>query len=186
MKRCKLLQDHGVAMISVYAAAKSRAEWEKYFNIGSKLYLKFLLEQPESRGPDFIDRLAGEYKMRLAVHDRAKNESKYRELSYLLCILKGRRNIKDCVDMEHWARRRLAPVENLHNLRGNILSIPTKNILGAGNGEKSWTNLNEGIVDCSLVAKELQRQNFRGSLYIDDERNVEDNFTAVGLVLNNY
>ena len=174
-KMNKLQQEQGVTMVSMYAAAKSRAEWEKYFNIGSKLHLKFLVGEPEPEDLDFIDRLAGKYKMRLAIHNHAKNESKYWDPSYLLSILKGKRNIGVCADLGHWARSNMNPVDNLKKLEGHILSIHAKNVEGAESGHTKWTNINEGIIDYRLVTQELQRQHFKGLVYIEDERRGKDN-----------
>ena len=174
-KMNKLLREQGVTMVSMYAAAKSRAEWDKYFNIGSKLHLKFLVGEPEPEDLDFIDRLAGKYKLRLAIHNHAKNESKYWDPSYLLSILKDRNNIGVCADLGHWARSNMNPVDNLKKLEGHILSIHAKNVEGEVSEHTKWTNINEGIIDYRLVTRELQRQHFKGLVYIEDERKEESN-----------
>lgn len=174
-KMNKLLQDQGVKMVSLYAAAKSRSEWEKYFDIGSKLHLNFLVGEPKQEDLDFIDRLAGKYKLRLAIHNHARNESLYWDPAYLLSILKGKSNIGVCADLGHWARSKMDPVDNLKKLEGHILSIHAKNVEGAGSEHTKWTNINEGIIDYRLVTQELQRQHFKGLVYIEDERREKDN-----------
>lgn len=183
-KMNKLLGDQGVEMVSLYAGAKSRLEWEKYFDIGRKLHLKFLVGEPKQEDLDFIDRLAGKYKLRLAIHNHAKNESQYWDPSYLLSILKGKRNIGVCADLGHWARSNMNPVDNLKKLEGHILSIHAKNIEEVGSEPTKWTNINEGIIDYLLVAKELHRQDYKGLIYIEDERNKQDNSEGVKSAIN--
>lgn len=174
-KMRKLLKDRGEQMLSLYAAAKSRAEWEKSFEIGSKLGLKFLVGEPDPEDLDFINRLAGKYKLRLAIHNHAKNESSYWDPVYLLSVIKDKQNIGVCADLGHWARSNMNPVDNLKKLEGHILSIHAKNIERVDPEHTKWINLNEGVIDYLLVTRELQRQQFKGLVYIEDERNKNDN-----------
>lgn len=178
-KMNKLLRDLNIEMVSLYAGAGSRLEWEKYFDIGSKLHLKFLVGEPKQEDLDFIDHLAGKYKLRLAIHNHAKNESQYWDPSYVLSILKGKRHIGVCADLGHWARSNMDPVDNLKKLKGHIISIHAKNVEAADSMNTKWTNVNEGIIDYRLVIKELKRQRFKGFVYIEDERNVKNNTEEV-------
>ncbi len=171
----KLLKDQGVKMFSLYAAAKSREEWKRCFEIGSKLGLKFLVGEPKPEDLDFVDSVARRYKLRLAVHNHAENESKYWDPVYLLSVLKDKRNLGICADLGHWVRSNMDPVDNLKKLEGHILSIHAKNVAEAGNPSAKWTNINGGVIDYPAVIGELRRQHYRGLIYIEDERNRQDN-----------
>lgn len=183
-KMKKLLRAHDIKMISLYAAARTRDEWRKYFEIGHKLRMKFLVGEPKLEDLEFIDSVAGRYKLRLAIHNHAKNESKYWDPSLVLSVITDKEHIGVCADIGHWARSGLDPVENIDKLKGHILSIHAKNVSEFGNAKAIWVNLSHGVIDYATVLKALQKQRYHGMIYIEDERNLGNNSAEVASALN--
>lgn len=176
-KMKKMIRNEGLTMISLYAAANTQSEWAKYFEIGDKLGLKFLVGEPKRVLLDFVDSLAGAHHIQFAIHEHGKGESAYWHPDSVLTALQGRQNMGACVDLGHWARSGLDPVKGLKELAGHIISLHAKNVVEAGNLKADWTGLDQGVIDYQAVIDELQQQGFSGSVNIEDERkdsNLED------------
>lgn len=186
-KMKKMLQDKGLKMASLYVGAKTKSEWEEYFKVGHTLGLEYLVGEPKRKRLDFIDSLAGSYDMRLAIHGHAKGESMYWHPDSVLAALQGRPNLGACVDIGHWVRSGLDPVKGLKALAGNIISLHVKNIDEAGNVNANYVDLDQGVIDYKVVAKQLQQQGFSGIVYIEDERsgtNLDEVKSAVSYLRN--
>lgn len=116
-KMKKMIKDQELQMLSLYAGAKTEFEWEQFFKIGQKLELDFLVGEPERKHWDLLDSLAGEYGIRLAIHQHAKGSSRYWHPDSVLTALEGRENFGACADLGHWVRSGLDPVKSLKKLK---------------------------------------------------------------------
>lgn len=178
-KMSKMIEDRGLQMRSLYAGAKTESEWERFFKIGQKLELDFLVGEPERKQWDFLDSLAGEYGIRLAIHQHAKGSSRYWHPDSVLTALEGRENFGACADLGHWVRSGLDPVKSLKKLEGHIISLHAKDVDEFGNVKANDVKVGSGVIDYKAVVEELDRQEFSGLVYVECEHDWENNVDDV-------
>lgn len=175
----EILDSNKIKMVSMYADAKTLAEWEQLFRQGKRLGLEFLVGEPDISFLDDINRLAGENNIKFAIHEHAKGISKYWHPDSALTAIKDRGNLKICADIGHWVRSGLDPVECLKKLEGNIISLHVKDLDSFGNINAKDVNISTGIVEYPKVMAELNRQAFSGYIFIECEHDWENNLKDV-------
>nr|WP_198160741.1 sugar phosphate isomerase/epimerase [Pedobacter panaciterrae] len=172
----KKLKDNGLKMSSMYVGdANNEAEWKRYFEMGRKLGLKFLVCEPRQDLLDMVDSLAGVYKIKVAIHQHVKGSSVYWHPDAVLAATKGHKNIGACADLGHWVRSGLDPVKCLEILSGHVIAIHLKDVDKAGND----VELGTGSINFSGVIKELKKQKFSGFVNVECEHNMSDNLEDV-------
>lgn len=171
-----MLKARSLTMSSMYVGdANNEQDWRKYFETGRTLGVKYLVCEPKKDQLDLIDRLAGDYKIKVAIHQHVKGSSIYWHPDSVLAATKGRKNIGACADLGHWVRSGLDPVKCLKILSGHVIGVHLKDIDGAGND----VDLGAGKIDFTGVVKELKRQKFSGTVNVECEQQLEDNLKAV-------
>ena len=175
----KFIEAEGLRMPSVYAGAKTREEWERFFEIGKILNLEFMVCEPEPKHWDLLDSLGGASGIKLAIHEHAEGKSRYWHPDSVLVALKNRPNFGVCGDLGHWARSGLDPVECLKSLEGHLISIHAKDLDEFGNIDANDVKVGTGVIDYPAVMKELDRQNFTGPIFIECEHDWEYNLGDV-------
>lgn len=113
----KTLDSTKMTMPSIYADAKTLEEWKHLFDQAKKIGLKFMVGEPAPQFLDDINRMAGQYQMKFAIHEHAKGLSKYWHPDSALAAIKDRENLKICADIGHWVRSGLDPVECLKKFK---------------------------------------------------------------------
>lgn len=165
-----LLDKKGVKMKSMYVGtAKTVDDWKFYFELGKELGLEFLVCEPQRSEWDMLDSLANIYKIKIAIHQHAKNESYYWHPDSVVVAMKGHKNFGACADVGHWVRSGLDPADCLAKLKGNILSLHLKDLDRAGAQKANDVVVGKGVIDFKKVISELKRQNFKGLVYIESE-----------------
>lgn len=176
----EMLDKHDIEMPSVYFGnGKDVNEWKSHFELAKKLGLKFIVAEPDPAHWDMLDSLAGEYKIKLAIHDHAQGESKYWHPDSVKVALMGRQNFGVCADVGHWVRSGLDPVKCLEDLDGHILGVHLKDMSEAGNKQAKHVIVGQGVIDFKGIADELKRQRFNGYAYIEREDNWDNNLPDV-------
>lgn len=171
----EFLKSKGVTITSfgVYGA-DNEAEWKKTFDFLKEMNIPILVAEPQDDQWDFINKLAGEYNIKVAIHDHPR-PSHYWNPDTVIAAMKGHPNIGACADVGHWARSGLNPVECLKKLEGHIWSVHLKDIVQFDKTDAADTIPGKGVIDFPAVFKELQRQNFKGMFAIEHESNWENN-----------
>ena len=136
--------------------AKSR----KVFDFAKKLGLKEIVSEPPEEALAMVDKLAGEYGMKVAIHNHPK-PSHYWDCHKTLAAVKDRENIGACADIGHWVRSGMSSPECIKVLEGQIVSLHVKDI----NEKKEDVILGTGTVDVAACLKELKRQNAKDLLF---------------------
>lgn len=172
----KMMQEKGIKMTSMYAGdAKNVADWKKYFDVGARFGIKYLVTEPSKNHWDMIDSLAGIYKIKIAIHEHAKGHSAYWHPDSVLAAVNGHKNIGACADLGHWVRSGLDPVECLKKLRGHVMGIHLKDLSEAGNMSANDVTPGTGVIDFKAILKELQVQRFSGYIQVECEHNFDNN-----------
>lgn len=169
----------GIDIKSMYAGGETLEEWEELFKRSKKLGAEFLVGEPEPELWDGLNELAGEYRMKLAIHEHARGKSIFWHPDSVLAAIDGHENFGACGDLGHWVRSGLDPVECLKMLEGHLISIHAKDLDTYGNLEANDVKVGSGVIDYEAVLEELKRQNFTGPIYIECEHDWENNLEDV-------
>lgn len=176
----QMLSAHDLTMPSVYFGnGKNLEEWKASFELAKKLKLQYIVAEPDPAHWDMLDSLAGEYKIKLAIHDHAQGESKYWHPDSVKTALLGRPNFGVCADVGHWVRSGLDPVKCLEELSGHILGVHLKDVDESGNKKANNKVVGQGVIDFKGISDELKNQKFNGYIYIEREANWDNNLPDV-------
>jgi sugar phosphate isomerase/epimerase len=179
-KMQEILRNKHIEMRSMYVAgAKNEADWRYYFELAKQMKMQYLVAEPEKESWDMLDRLAGEYKIKIAIHEHAKGKSIYWHPDSVLEAMKDHPNFGVCADLGHWARSGLNPAECLKKLSGHILGVHLKDIDKSGNTEAGDVIVGKGVIDFPSVVAELKRQQFKGIVHMECEHKMENNLAEV-------
>jgi len=170
------LKDSGLTLINygVVNLGKDPAEARKVFDFAKQMGIETIVSEPEPQDLEWIDKLCQEYKINLAIHNHPK-PSKYWNPQTVLDACQGRsERVGACVDVGHWVRSGLDPVQCLKKLQGRIKSAHLKEI--EAGGDVVWGT---GQGRMKAILEELGRQNFQGVLSIEYEAQWDNNLPFV-------
>lgn len=151
----------------------NEAEWKKLFEFASQMGIETITCEPDYKHLKYIDQLANQYKIDVAIHNHPK-PSAYWEPQLFLDAVKGLSNrIGACADVGHWKRMGIDPVEALKKYEGRIKTLHFKDVKEkeAGESEQHDVIWGTGVCNVDAMLKELKRQNFKGLFSIEYEYN---------------
>jgi sugar phosphate isomerase/epimerase len=154
--------------------AKNEAEWRKLFEFAKDMNIPLIVAEPSREQWDYVDRMAGEFHIPVAIHDHPKPAHFWHPDSVLEAT-KNHPNIGACADLGHWARNGLDVVDCLKKLEGKIWNVHFKDVAEFGKLNAADTLPGKGILDFPSIFKELQRQDYKGSFSIEHESNWYNN-----------
>lgn len=168
-----LIAQKGLIMKSIYIGGDSTLQsWVKQFEIARQFGVEFVTAEPPMHLWDSIDSLAGAFNMKVAIHEHWKGTSLYWNPDTVLLAIKGRPNFGACADLGHWPKSGIDPVDAVKKLSGHIIGIHLKDIAAFNDPTLRDVPVGTGVINFPLVFEELNRQNFKGYIYI--ERDAED------------
>jgi sugar phosphate isomerase/epimerase len=145
--------------------AKKTFEWAK------KMGIEVLVT--ETTPNDVLDRLSGEYNIKVALHNHPTTWPP--EAVLKACKDRGKL-IGSCSDTGHWMRAKLVPVEMLRLLQGRVLHLHFKDLDDFGKGHDVPWGTGKG--DPRAMMEELQRQGYKGYLSVEYEYGDLDHLAA--------
>jgi len=151
----------------------SEAEWKQLFEFASAMGIETITCEPEYKDLKYIDQLANQYKIDVAIHNHPK-PSPYWKPELFLKAVKGLSNrIGACADVGHWERMGIDPVEALKMCEGRIKSLHFKDVKKKEDDESEQHDViwGTGVCNVDAMLKELKRQNFKGLFSIEYEYN---------------
>lgn len=154
--------------------ADNENEWRKLFAFAKEMEIPLIVAEPKDEQWDYVDRLAGQFNIPVALHDHPR-PSHYWHPDSVLRAMQGHKNIGSCADLGHWARSGLDPVECLKKLSGHIWNVHFKDVVPFNNVNAADTIPGKGVIDFPAVFQELKRQNYNGTFSIEHESNWENN-----------
>jgi sugar phosphate isomerase/epimerase len=155
---------------------KDEAEWKQLFEFADRMGIELITCEPEYKHLKYVDQLANEYAIDVAIHNHPK-PSNYWEPDLFLKAVNGLSDrIGACADMGHWERMGIDPVEGLKKYEDRIKSLHFKDIKGKIVGETEQHDVvwGTGILDIEGMLVELKRQGFEGLFSIEYEHNWEN------------
>jgi sugar phosphate isomerase/epimerase len=167
----EMLKQHNIRIMAMgVASPTSRGDWQKAFELAKEFGLSYITSEPRKNLWDMIDSMAGNYKIRVAIHEHPR-PNLYWHPDSVLAAVKGHPNLGACADLGHWARSGLDPVECLKKLDGHVWGVHLKDIKTFNDTRAEDVPVGKGVLDYPAVFKELFRQKFKGMFSIEQESN---------------
>ncbi len=165
---------------------KDEAEWKQLFEFASAMGIKIITCEPDYKHLKYIDKLANQYKIDVAIHNHPKPSPYWKPELFLDAVKDLSPRIGACADVGHWKRMGIAPVVALRMYEGRIKSLHFKDIKEAVDGETEQHDVvwGTGVCDVSSMLKELKRQNFKGLFSIEYEYNWDNSVPDIKRCIN--
>jgi len=158
--------------------AKNEAEWTQLFEFAKDLGVKVINTEPNPDQFAYIIPLAEKYKIKLGIHNHPK-PSRYWHPDSVSKYIGNSPWIGACVDLGHYVRSGVDPIEAMKKLDGRIVSFHFKDVVPGGNGryhDVIWGN-GQSKVDEAIA--EMKRQKFKGPISAEYEHNWENSAPEV-------
>lgn len=166
-----LLKQKGISIVAMGVIdPPTREEWKAAFDLAKEFGLSYITAEPRKDQWDMVDSMAGEYGIKIAIHDHPKPDM-YWSPDSVLAAMQGHPNIGACADLGHWARNGVNPVDALKKLAGHVYGVHLKDITKFGEREAPDTVVGKGVIDFPPIFQELKRQHFSGMFSIEHESN---------------
>lgn len=172
----KLLNDHNITLHAFGVTnGKDAEEWEQIFAFAKDMGIKVINCEPEKGHLDIVSALCDKYDVRASIHNHPEPTT-YWKPEIVLAALEGRSpKMGATVDVGHWMRSGLDPVECLKKLEGKIVHSHFKDLNEFGKKDAHDVHWGTGKLPLQGVIDELKRQNFNGMLSAEYEYNWENN-----------
>jgi sugar phosphate isomerase/epimerase len=172
------MEDAGLKFSGYYSQfiGKDEPASRKVFEFCRRMGIPIIVGEPPPGSFDMVEKLANEYGVNIAVHNHPgpSDKSLFWDPANVLKEISGRgERIGACPDTGHWYRSGLDPVACLAKYKGRIFSMHMKDIPEARK-EAHDVPWGEGKSNLRAQIEELKRQNFRGFVSIEYERNPAD------------
>jgi sugar phosphate isomerase/epimerase len=149
--------------------AKTDQDWRNSFAFARDMGIGELTAMPTAAQLDLVNRLAGSYHIRVAIHDEP-GVNAYDHPDSVVRAIKNRSNLGACVDIGNWVRNGVDIVYALKNqLPGRVYSIHLKDVKQAGVVHSPDVVLGQGACNIPAILAELKRQGFTGFFSIEHE-----------------
>ena len=117
-----------------------------------------------------VDRLAGEYGIRVAIHDHPK-PARYWDPEHTYDVIKDLKNVGYCADLGHWKRSGLEPVVVLEKYGDRVFSSHFKDLVPNAGGKGGWHDVPWGTGESRAadMLAVLKQKGFHGPIAIEYE-----------------
>ncbi len=182
----QLLQSKGMNVVAMgVISPKDSVEWIKAFDLAKEFGLSYITAEPNKKQWDMVDKMAGQYGIKIAIHDHPR-PSPYWSPDSVLAAMQGHPNIGACADVGHWARNGLNPVDCIKKLEGHVYGVHLKDIVKFDDTKAADTVVSKGVIEFAPIFAELKRQSFKGMMSVEHESNVYKNLPGVIEAVNLY
>jgi sugar phosphate isomerase/epimerase len=155
---------------------KDEAEWKQLFEFADQMDIRLITCEPEYKHLKYVDQLANEYGIDVAIHNHPKPSNYWNPDLFLEAVDGLSDRIGACPDVGHWKRMGIDPVEGLKKYEGRIKALHFKDIKEKAVDEPEQHDViwGTGILDMNGMLSELKRQGFEGLFSIEYEHNWEN------------
>ncbi len=176
--------------VKIYASGVIRCnnndDWKQLFEFAKAMGIEVITCEPEYDQLKYVDKLANQYDIDIAIHNHPKPSLYWKPELFLEQVSELSNRIGACVDIGHFKRMGIDPVEALKKYNGRIKSLHFKDIHAKEEGKAEQHDViwGEGVIDLDGVLEELKRQNFKGLLSIEYEYNWENSVPDIKKCIN--
>lgn len=178
----QFLEYRGIKVVALGVVDKdyyNKDNLEKFFEFAKYMGISFITAEPEWQDLDEFNRLAGKYKVKVALHCHPKPSSHYWHPDSTVAAMNGRQHIGAWPDIGHWARNGVNIPDAMKKVEGKIWGLHLKDIKEFNNTAAEDTLLGQGVCDIPAVMNELKRQKFKGVVSIEYEVNPVKNMSEM-------
>ncbi len=136
----------------------------KFFDWIKKVGVTTVVTESEEKTLPMIDKVAGEYGLKIALHDHPKPKSRYWDPEYTYTQIKDLKNVGYCADVGHWKRSGLVPAEVLKKHGDRVVSSHFKDLKDGH--DVVWGS---GDSAAAQMLTELKDKQFKGPIAIEFE-----------------
>jgi len=131
--------------------------------------IETIVSEPPEDALDLVDRLAQEYKIKVAFHNHP-NPSRYWNPEHTLKVLKGRSQyLGVCADTGHWPRSGINVLDALKLLQKRLICFHFKDLNEFGKKEAHDVPWGTGVNNMPQILNFLAANHFRGVFSIEYE-----------------
>jgi sugar phosphate isomerase/epimerase len=142
--------------------ARGLFEWAK------KIGLETIVTEPGEDNVATLDKLAGEFDMKIAIHNHPQPSHYWNPETVLAAVPGASPRVGACADTGHWVRSGLDPVECIKKLEGRVVSLHFKDI-SARTGDMHDVIWGTGASDAAGQLAALKAEGFKGVFSIEYE-----------------
>jgi sugar phosphate isomerase/epimerase len=144
-------------------------EARRLFDWAKKVGISEIVSEPEPKALPMIDKLAGEYGIKVAIHDHPK-PSRYWDPEFTYDLIKDLKHIGFCADVGHWKRSGFDPVVVLEKYGERVYSLHFKDLVPnpdlKGYHDVPWGT---GESKAASMLATLKKKGFQGPIAIEYE-----------------
>jgi sugar phosphate isomerase/epimerase len=169
------LEEHGQRLVAygVVDFDNTEEDMRKIFDFAKKMGIRTVVAEPKFDDFSLLERMVKEYNIKVAIHNHPA-PSKYARPEAVLERIKGLdERIGACVDTGHWMRSGVKPLEGLKKLEGRILDVHLKDLDTFGELKAVDVPFGQGLANVHDILAELTKQNFRGYLAVEYEKEAD-------------
>lgn len=165
---------------------KDEAEWKQLFEFAGQMGIGLITCEPEYEHLPYVDQLANEYGIDVAIHNHPKPSNYWNPDLFLEAVDGLSDRIGACADVGHWKRMGIDPVEGLKKYKGRIKALHFKDVKKKAVGEAEQHDViwGTGILDMKAMLVELKKQGFEGLFSIEYEYNWENSVPDIQKSIN--
>jgi sugar phosphate isomerase/epimerase len=142
---------------------------KKLFDWAKKMGITTIVSEPDPKSLPMIDKLAGEYAIRVAIHDHPK-PSRYWDPEFTYGLIRDLKHVGFCADVGHWKRSGLEPVDVLKKYGDNVYSLHFKDLVpGGGSNNMHDVPWGEGESKAAEMLAVLKAKKFKGPIALEFE-----------------
>ncbi|SOD79051.1 sugar phosphate isomerase/epimerase family protein [Spirosoma fluviale] len=183
----KLIKDKGLTVVAYGVVnPKTDADWQTLFDFAKDMGILNINSEPTPEQMPLVRKLAGQYKINVALHNHPK-PSRYWHPDTVLAAIGGSKYVGSCSDIGHWVRSGLDPVECLKKLNGHVLGMHFKDVKSdTPDGKYHDVVWGTGDSKVEQVITEMKRQRFKGPISVEYEYHWENNGPEIAESVKNF
>jgi sugar phosphate isomerase/epimerase len=147
------------------------AQIEKEFEYAKNAGFPLIYTDPDREALDTIERLAGKYDIRVAIHNHGPEDKRWPRPQDAYTAIKSRdRRLGLCIDIGHTFRTGTDPVQACRECRDRLYDMHVKD-LAAQSEKESQVEVGRGLIDFPALFRTLIDVGYQGQVGLEYEIN---------------
>jgi sugar phosphate isomerase/epimerase len=178
----RLYRDNGLILNSygINSFSNDEAKVRPFFEFAKKAGIRILGCKPDHDAYDLLERLSGEYNIRLAIHNHGSKDQMYGKVEQLReAMAKSSDNIGLCLDTGWLIDAGGDPVEMVREYPNRIYGVHFKDFTYDADGTRHEAVLGDGKLDVAGLLRALKESKFAGYTTIEYEGEPENPIPSI-------
>jgi sugar phosphate isomerase/epimerase len=168
------IQSKGMQLVNFgVTGAKNQEGWVQLFEFAKSMGIETIITEADSLQLNYIEPLCEKYQIKIALHNHPEPSIYWNPNITMMRIINRSSYIGVCVDLGHWLRSGLVPLESLKKYEGRILAVHAKDLIKGEGGFGGYHDVpwGTGISNFPGLMLELKRQGYKGTITVEYEYN---------------